>query len=357
MEFMATYGWSLIIGLIAVGAFFLYLNLDSSSVLSDSCIMGSGLKCVDYEVSETEVKLVVLNSMGKDLSEFFFSVEGCGDSSSEPLKNGQQSLFVATDCMGLNQGEVLDLSAHVHYSFTGSSIVHARDITVHANVNPSESFVSGECGNGVQETGETCDDFGATIGGCSPSYGGQCQYCDSFCDLQTVYGDYCGDGICQSPEESCSICFEDCDLPDGTCCGDNSVDGTEQCDDGINNGQVCSLSSGYNQSCTYCEISCFNQIVYGPYCGDFSCDNYPLLIQLNIPKVQDVFGIQHTVVLVTVGTTSARFSVDGIPSGVMAIGTSKNINGVELYVVALYEGAQSASILLGENSVVCPSEC
>ena len=52
----------------------------------------------------------------------------------------------------------------------------------------------------------------------------------------------------------------------GAVCGNGTREETEQCDDGSQNGQVC--TAGYGQSCQYCSSSCTNVTVTGPSCGD-----------------------------------------------------------------------------------------
>ena len=52
-------------------------------------------------------------------------------------------------------------------------------------------------------------------------------------------------------------------------CGNNVKEGTEQCDNGVLNGNVCNPL--YGSSCTYCSTACKLVTVTGPRCGDGSC--------------------------------------------------------------------------------------
>jgi len=63
-------------------------------------------------------------------------------------------------------------------------------------------------------------------------------------------------------------------------CGDGGIYGEEECDDGAQNGQVCTPS--YGGTCDYCSNDCQTVTVTGPYCGDSNldlpyedCDNDP----------------------------------------------------------------------------------
>ena len=66
--------------------------------------------------------------------------------------------------------------------------------------------VAGFCGNGVLNSGEACDDGANNKLTCTPTYSfssssiGSCTYCvTNLCNLNTVPGPFCGDGVC-SPE-------------------------------------------------------------------------------------------------------------------------------------------------------------
>ncbi len=53
-------------------------------------------------------------------------------------------------------------------------------------------------------------------------------------------------------------------------CGDGNKSSSEDCDNGANNGTVCTPT--YNNTCTYCSVSCEIQTVVGPKCGDYNVD-------------------------------------------------------------------------------------
>ena len=55
-------------------------------------------------------------------------------------------------------------------------------------------------------------------------------------------------------------------------CGDGIANGAEQCDNGTSNG-VIPGDIAYNANSSYCDLSCHNVIVRGPYCGDAACNS------------------------------------------------------------------------------------
>jgi cysteine-rich repeat protein len=52
----------------------------------------------------------------------------------------------------------------------------------------------------------------------------------------------------------------------GTTCGNGNVDAGEDCDP-----PASTCTPQYNSQCTYCDTSCHNIVLQGPYCGDLSC--------------------------------------------------------------------------------------
>jgi len=107
---------------------------------------------------------------------------------------------------------------------------------------------------------------------------------------------YCGDGIVNGNEqcdnganngavctpaygETCEYCTNSCtrETVTGGSCGDGIVNGNEQCDNGANNGAVC--TPAYGETCEYCTNSCTRETVTGGNCGDGivngneQCDN------------------------------------------------------------------------------------
>ncbi|MBU4512413.1 DUF4215 domain-containing protein [Patescibacteria group bacterium] len=53
-------------------------------------------------------------------------------------------------------------------------------------------------------------------------------------------------------------------------CGNEILDADEECDDGVDNGQIC--EPGYEESCNYCSLFCESIPVDGSYCGDGTVD-------------------------------------------------------------------------------------
>ena len=181
-----------------------------------------------------------------------------------------------------------------------------------------------ECGNGVLESDEECD-YGLLNGFlCEAGYNEFCEYCTDSCELETIFGESCGDGEINSPSEecddgnlinedgcsneceleepekscgdnvcnnneTCSTCETDCGVcPTESVCGNDIIETGEECDDGDDNGEKCDNS---DDDCEYCSNNCkiiereedndnknFNSIGYnqiGNFCEiDWECTSW-----------------------------------------------------------------------------------
>lgn len=77
MEFLMTYGWAILVVLVAIGALAYFGVLNPSSFLPSSCTIGPGIGCDDYKVSTGTAQLILRNGMGNDLSSVRVSLGGC----------------------------------------------------------------------------------------------------------------------------------------------------------------------------------------------------------------------------------------------------------------------------------------
>ena len=67
MEFLMTYGWALLVVLIAIGALASFGVLNPGQFLPETCTVAPGISCIDFSASATSTKgLVVMmqNGMG-----------------------------------------------------------------------------------------------------------------------------------------------------------------------------------------------------------------------------------------------------------------------------------------------------
>jgi hypothetical protein len=77
MEFLMTYGWAILVVLVAIGALAYFGVLSPSKFLPQSCTIGSGISCNDFKVSTDQVQLVMRNGFGSNLDNVTVTIAGC----------------------------------------------------------------------------------------------------------------------------------------------------------------------------------------------------------------------------------------------------------------------------------------
>ena len=106
MEFLMTYGWAILVVLLAIAALAYFGVLNPGRYLPSSCTLGTGLGCVEFKVDSVSnnVTLVIQNGMGQNLNSLNISIGGDCDGSTAgdgTLTDGEKELF------NINCGESL----------------------------------------------------------------------------------------------------------------------------------------------------------------------------------------------------------------------------------------------------------
>lgn len=122
MEFLMTYGWALLVVLIAIGALAFFGVLNPSRFLPNSCSLAPGFACNDFKVSEAgngQIIVVIQNGLGDNLNSVTLKLSNanpdCGGSatsagvgftpSSTTLNDGQSVQFTL-NCLSTDVGIV-----------------------------------------------------------------------------------------------------------------------------------------------------------------------------------------------------------------------------------------------------------
>ena len=133
LEFIMTYGWAILVVLVAIGALAYFGVLSPDKFLPAKCNLQSGIACVDHQVVPTAITVRITNSLGFDLSSVVVKAGGCGtDSTTSPiLSNGASATYVMTcdsDSVAAgNQpltGSKYNNMLNVSYTVTDTGISH-----------------------------------------------------------------------------------------------------------------------------------------------------------------------------------------------------------------------------------------
>jgi len=139
LEFLMTYGWAILVVLVAIGALAYFGVLSPDKFLPNKCTLPAGIACSDFKVSAGATPttgtadIVLRNGMGFDIggavspNEFKVTVGDCtGDytsASSVVLANGAQTTFAVTGC-SVTAGSKFSGDVNVTYTNTDSGLKH-----------------------------------------------------------------------------------------------------------------------------------------------------------------------------------------------------------------------------------------
>ena len=141
MEFLMTYGWAILVVLIAIGALVYFDFVGPGNVLPQSCTLFPGVSCEDFKVtSDGRIEINILNGKGQNLEDVAVKlssaeteleicelecVDGCEGNT---VLDGVVSKWVAEDCVsGLVVGEKFKTNIVFEYSLTGDGLRHTKE--------------------------------------------------------------------------------------------------------------------------------------------------------------------------------------------------------------------------------------
>ena len=135
MEFLMTYGWAILVVLVAIGALAYFGVLSPDKFLPAKCQLPAGIACTDFKIdsSASTIDVVLRNGLGFDTTGVTVAVTGCTTSSSASLNNDQQIIFQATDC-SLTSGSKFSGDVNVSYTNADTSLTHKVQGTITGRV-------------------------------------------------------------------------------------------------------------------------------------------------------------------------------------------------------------------------------
>src|SRR3989338_804662 len=77
LEFLMTYGWAILVVLIAIGALAFFGVLSPERFLPAKCTLQPGLACIGHKVTPGQIDVVVKNGYGSDITVNSVSVQNC----------------------------------------------------------------------------------------------------------------------------------------------------------------------------------------------------------------------------------------------------------------------------------------
>ena len=100
LEFIMTYGWAILVVLVAIGALAYFGVLNPDRFLPSKCTLQSGIACLDHKATATTLTVVAQNSLGFDITVTDVKASQCTAQTglSVTVPNGAQ--YPVTLCCG-----------------------------------------------------------------------------------------------------------------------------------------------------------------------------------------------------------------------------------------------------------------
>ena len=131
LEFIMTYGWAILVVLVAIGALSYFGVLSPDTFLPSRCTMPAGLTCIDYVAVDQfgsgngYITISIRNSLGYDISNVVFKANRCIDTDSVSLiKNGQDSVQLSATTCAITSGSKYSGEINLTYSNADTGITH-----------------------------------------------------------------------------------------------------------------------------------------------------------------------------------------------------------------------------------------
>ena len=150
MEFLMTYGWAILVVLVAIGALAYFGVLSPDRFLPAKCQLPAGIACTDFSIKAGAtpitgtVNIILRNGLGFDVSidrtgaksdpKEGVYVEGCTTPAiTKDLANGVQDSFAVSGCT-LTSGSKYSGPVNVTYTNQDSGLVHTVQGTITGRV-------------------------------------------------------------------------------------------------------------------------------------------------------------------------------------------------------------------------------
>ena len=135
MEFLMTYGWAILVVLVAIGALAYFGVLNPSKFLPSSCVVTPGISCDDHRVRQDGTATIVLrDGLGQDLTgvalDLNYTTTGAlctRGANPATMSDGQPATFTFTACPGITgPGSKYKANLIFTYTTSGGSVSHTK---------------------------------------------------------------------------------------------------------------------------------------------------------------------------------------------------------------------------------------
>lgn len=187
MEYLVSYGWAVLVVLVAIGALAYFGVIDTGRWAPSSFSMSDGFSAAEFKIDQGGATFFIYNTMGYDVTILSYTVtsDACNDERNvdSQLANGEKFVIDGVACPDVAVGQRIKGALEIVYQRAGETVTHTA---------------RGEFSTAVEESGFSCGD-----GNCDG--GENCRTCPDDCACGEGLGGEmlrcCPDGVCR---ERCS---------------------------------------------------------------------------------------------------------------------------------------------------------
>jgi hypothetical protein len=131
IEFILTYGWILLVVVLAVGALLYFGFLSPETFGKKQCEIVPGLECDEFRATSNELTLILENDLGQDIfiKRMHDKSGKCSFEEGTDIPNGEKKTFLLKDCKYGSKGERLETSVSVEYQ-SSTGINHTQEAQI-----------------------------------------------------------------------------------------------------------------------------------------------------------------------------------------------------------------------------------
>ena len=124
LEFIMTYGWAILVVLVAIGALAYFGVLDPGKFLPSRCVIAQGIACLDNKATATTLAISVKNSLGYDITVDAVKAQQCTALGSQGTLTNGATAVTTYSLTCVNAGTKYNGQVNVTYTNPDTSQQH-----------------------------------------------------------------------------------------------------------------------------------------------------------------------------------------------------------------------------------------
>ncbi len=124
LEFIMTYGWAILVVLVAIGALAYFGVLSPDRFLPSKCTLQSGIACLDHKATAAALTVYIKNGLGYDVTVDAVKAQQCTALGSQgALSNGGTATY---NLVCVNGGSKYNGNVNITYTNSDTNVQHTN---------------------------------------------------------------------------------------------------------------------------------------------------------------------------------------------------------------------------------------